>query len=141
MRNQMKINTWKSNVSLLSVSEYANIYRSLSAQFERGELFLELGKVLNPISNVVLNYDYENDTMLSQKNSEWKYSLELDNWATSEFVKVKSVLAELREMKTPAYNNEMRIWENETNFLSALEMYCRLRSRVLLAHSYRVEQR
>lgn len=137
----MKINTWKSNVSLLSVSEYANIYRSLSAQFERGELFLELGKVLNPISNVVLNYDYENDTMLSQKNSEWKYSLELDNWATSEFVKVKSVLAELREMKTPAYNNEMRIWENETNFLSALEMYCRLRSRVLLAHSYRVEQR
>lgn len=137
----MKINTWKSNVSLLSVSEYANIYRSLSAQFERGELFLELGKVLNPISNVVLNYDYENDTMLSQKNSEWKYSLELDNWATSEFAKVKSVLAELREMKTPAYNNEMRIWENETNFLSALEMYCRLRSRVLLAHSYRVEQR
>jgi hypothetical protein len=137
----MKINNWKSNVSLLSVSEYANIYRSLSAQFERGELFLELGKVLNPISNVVLNYDYENDTMLSQKNSEWKYSLELDNWATSEFAKVKSVLAELREMKTPAYNNEMRIWENETNFLSALEMYCRLRSRVLLAHSYRVEQR
>lgn len=137
----MKINTWKSNVSLLSVSEYANIYRSLSAQFERGELFLELGKVLNPISNVVLNYDYENDTMLSQKNSEWKYSLELDNWATSEFAKVKSVLAELREMKTPAYNNEMRIWESETNFLSALEMYCRLRSRVLLAHSYRVEQR
>ena len=137
----MKINTWKSNVSLLSVSEYANIYRSLSAQFERNELFLELGKVLNPISNVVLNYDYENDTMLSQKNSEWKYSLELDNWATSEFAKVKSVLAELREMKTPAYNNEMRIWENETNFLSALEMYCRLRSRVLLAHSYRVEQR
>lgn len=137
----MKINNWKSNVSLLSVSEYANIYRSLSAQFERGELFLELGKVLNPISNVVLNYDYENDTMLSQKNSEWKYSLELDNWATSEFAKVKSVLAELREMKTPAYNNEMRIWESETNFLSALEMYCRLRSRVLLAHSYRVEQR
>lgn len=137
----MKINTWKSNVSLLSVSEYADIYRSLSAQFERGELFLELGKVLNPISNVVLNYDYENDTMLSQKNSEWKYSVEMDNWATSEFAKVKSVLAELREMKTPAYNNEMRIWENETNFLSALEMYCRLRSRVLLAHSYRVEQR
>ena len=137
----MKINTWKSNVSLLSVSEYAKIYRSLSAQFERGELFLELGKVLNPISNVVLNYDYENDTMLSQKNSEWKYSLELDNWATSEFVKVKSVLAELREMEIPAYNNEMRIWESETNFLSALAMYCRLRNRVLLAHSYRVEQR
>jgi hypothetical protein len=136
----MIVRNWKENVSLLSVADYSKIYRNLSAELERGDLFLALGKVLNPISDVVLNHDYDNDTMLVARNG-YNYSVELDNWGTAEFAKVKSVLAELREMKVPTYNNEMRIWESETNFLSALEMYCRLRSRVLLAHSYRVESR
>lgn len=134
------VRNWKANVSLLSVADYSKIYRNLSAELERGDLFLALGKVLNPISDVVLNHDYDNDTILVARNG-YNYSVELDNWGTAEFAKVKSVLAELREMKVPTYNNEMRIWESETNFLSALEMYCRLRSRALLAHSYRVESR
>lgn len=136
----MIIRNWKENVSLLSVTDYSKIYRNLSAELERGDLFLALGKVLHPISNVVLNHDYDTDTMLVARDG-YNYSVELDNWTTAEFAKVKSVLAELREMKISTYNNKMRIWESETNFLSALEMYCRLRSRVLLAHSYRVESR
>ena len=137
----MKINTWKSNVSVLSVSDYRKIYSAWSAEFERGELGSKIHNLLMPITDVYLNYDYENDTMLSQKNSEWKYSAECDAWAMSEFAKVKSVLAELREMEIPSHQNTNLVWENETNFLAFLKMCCVLRSRVLLAHSYRVEQR
>jgi hypothetical protein len=137
----MKINTWKSNVSVLSVSDYRKIYSAWSAEFERGELGSKIHNLIHPITDVYLNYDYEKDTMLSQKNSEWKYSVECDNWATSEFANVKSVLAELREMEIPSYQSGDLIWENETKFLGYLKMCCVLRSRALLAHSYRVEQR
>ena len=137
----MKINNWKENVSVLSLSDYRKIYSAWSAEFERGELGSKIHNLIHPITDVYLNYDYEKDTMLSQKNSEWKYSVECDNWATSEFANVKSVLAELREMEIPSYQSGDLIWENETKFLGYLKMCCVLRSRALLAHSYRVEQR
>lgn len=136
----MKINTWKSNVSVLSVSDYRKIYSAWSAEFERGELGSKLHNLVHPITDVYLN-SADSDTMLPQKNSEWKYSVEMDNWATSEFVKVKSVLAELREMEIPSHQNTNLVWETETNFLSYLQMCLVLRSRSLLAHSWRVEQR
>lgn len=136
-----KINTWKDNVSVLSVSDYRKIYADLSAEFELGELGSKIHNLLHPITDVYLNYDYENDHMLSQKNSEWKYSAECDAWSSNEFTKVKSVLAELREMEIPAYQSEMRIWESENNFLAYLKLVCVLRSRALLANSWRIEGR
>ena len=88
----MKINNWKSNVSVLSLSDYRKIYSVWSAEFERGELGSKIHNLVMPITNVYLNPDYENDTMLSQKNSEWTYSVEMDNWGTHEFANVKNLL-------------------------------------------------
>jgi hypothetical protein len=136
----MKINNWKENVSVLSLSDYRKIYAELSSQFERGELNTKLSNLVMPITRVYLNHA-EGDTLLPQKNSDWKYSVEMDNWGTREFANVKNLLAELYEYKVPNYSNEMRTWESETNFLAFLKMCCVLRSRALLAHSYRVEQR
>lgn len=136
----MKINTWKDNVSVLSVSDYRKIYSAWSAEFERGELSSKIHKLVMPITDVYLNYA-DSDTLLPQKNSEWNYSVECDNWATSEFANVKSVLAELREMEIPSHKNTNLVWETETNFLAFLQMCLVLRSRALLAHSYRVEKR
>jgi hypothetical protein len=93
-----------------------------------------------PITRVYLNHA-DSDTLLPQKNSDWKYSVEMDNWGTSEFANVKSVLAELREMEIPSHKNTNLVWDSETNFLSFLQMCLVLRSRALLAHSYRVEKR
>jgi hypothetical protein len=136
----MKINNWKENVSVLSLSDYRKIYAELSSQFERGELNTKLSNLVMPITNVYLNHA-ESDTLLPQKNSDWKYSVQMDNWGTREFANVKNLLTELYEYKVPNYSNEMRTWESETNFLALLKMCCVLRSRALLAHSYRVEQR
>jgi hypothetical protein len=136
----MKINNWKSNVSVLSVSDYRKIYSVWSSQFERGELGSKIHNLIHPITNVYLNHA-ESDTLLPQKNSEWKYSVEMDNWATSEFANVKSVIAELREMEITSYQSGDVIWESETKFLGYLKMCLTLRYRSLLAHSYRVEQR
>jgi hypothetical protein len=141
MRNiNMKINNYKANVSVLSVSVYRKLYAEMSSQFERGELSSAIHKLVMPITDVYLNPDYENDNFLVAKNG-YRYSVEMDNWGTTEFANVKSVLAELREMEIPNHQNTNLIWESETNFLAFLKMCCVLRSRALLAHSYRVEQR
>lgn len=136
----MKINNWKSNVSVLSVSDYRKIYSAWSAEFERGELASKIHNLIHPITDVYLNPDYDNDTMLVAKNG-YRYSVEMDNWGTSEFANVKSVIAELREMEITSYQSGDNIWESETKFLGYLKMCLTLRSRSLLAHSYRVEQR
>jgi hypothetical protein len=136
----MKINNWKENVSVLSLSDYRKIYSAWSAEFERGELSSKIHNLVIPITRVYLNHA-ESDTLLPQKNNEWKYSVEMDNWGTSEFANVKNLLTELYEYGVPNYSNEMRVWESEKNFLAFVKMCCVLRSRALLAHSYRVEQR
>lgn len=136
----MKINNWKSNASVLSISDYRKIYSVWSAEFERGELANKIHNLLMPIKDVYLNHA-ESDTLLPQKNNEWKYSVEMDNWATSEFANVKSVLAELSEMGIPTHKNTNLVWETETNFLAFLKMCLVLRYRVLLSHSWRVEKR
>lgn len=136
----MKINNYKANVSVLSVSVYRKLYAEMSSQLERGELSSAIHKLVMPITDVYLNPDYENDNFLVAKNG-YRYSVEMDNWGITEFANVKSVLAELDEMGIPNHENTNRIWESETNFLSFLKMCCVLRSRALLAHSYRVEQR
>jgi hypothetical protein len=136
----MKINNYKANVSVLSVSDYRKLYAEMSSQLERGELSSAIHKLVMPITNVYLNPDYENDNFLVAKNG-YRYSVEMDNWGTREFANVKSVLAELVEMDIPSHRNTDRTWESETNFLAFLKMCCVLRSRALLAHSYRVEQR
>lgn len=136
----MKINNYKANVSVLSVSDYRKLYAEMSSQLSVGELSSAIHKLVMPITNVYLNPDYENDNFLVAKNG-YRYSVEMDNWGTREFANVKSVLAELVEMDIPSHRNTDRTWESETNFLAFLKMCCVLRSRALLAHSYRVEQR
>lgn len=136
----MKINNYKENVSVLSVSVYRKLFAEMSSQFERNELSSAIHKLVMPISEVYLNPDYENDNFLVAKNG-FRYSVEMDNWGTTEFANVKSVLAELREMEIPKYESKNYVWENEINFLAFLKMCCVLRSRALTAHSWRVEQR
>ena len=77
--------------------------------------------------------------MLTDKNGRM-YQPEMDKWAMSEFAKVKSLLAELREMNVPDFTAST-IHQTETEFLSYLEMCLVLRYRPLLAHSWRVEYR
>jgi len=136
----MKLQTWKETQMLLSLSDYRKFYASI-AELPIGEKHSAIHNKLIGLSTIYLNYDYENDTMLSQKNSEWKYSAECDAFAMSEFDKTKKMLAELRELGVPSYHNGMRVSDGETYFLAFLQMECVLRSRVLLAHSWRVEQR
>ena len=135
----MKINNWKSTQILLSLSDYRKFYATI-AELPIGEKHSAIHNKLINLSNVYLNYDYENDTMLIAKNGH-KYSAELDSFATSEFVKVKNLLDELNELGVKSYSNEMRVSDGETYFLGFLKMECVLRSRVLLAHSWRIEQR
>jgi TFIIF-interacting CTD phosphatase-like protein len=136
----MKLKTWKETQILLSLSDYRKFYATI-AELPIGEKHSAIHNKLINLSSIYLNYDYENDTMLSQKNSEWKYSAECDAFAMSEFAKTKKMLAELDELGVPSYSNEMRVSDGETYFLAFLKMECVLRSRVLLAHSWRVEQR
>ena len=135
----MKINNWKSTQILLSLSDYRKFYATI-AELPIGEKHSAIHNKLINLSNVYLNYDYENDTMLIAKNGN-KYSAELDSFAKSEFVKVKNLLDELNELGVKSYSNEMRVSDGETYFLGFLKMECVLRSRVLLAHSWRIEQR
>jgi len=136
----MKLKTWKETQILLSLSDYRKFYATI-ADLPIGEKHSAIHNKLINLSNVYLNYDYENDTMLSQKNSEWKYSAELDSFATSEFVKVKNLLDELNALGVKSYSNESKVSDGESYFLGFLKMECVLRSRVLLAHSWRIEQR
>jgi hypothetical protein len=135
----MKLKIWKETQILLSLSDYRKFYASI-AELPIGEKHSAIHNKLINLSNVYLNYDYENDTMLIAKNGR-KYSAELDSFATSEFVKVKNLLDELNELGVKSYSNEMSVSDGETYFLGFLKMECVLRSRVLLAHSWRIEQR
>jgi len=136
----MKINNWKSTQILLSLSDYRKFYATI-AELPIGEKHSAIHNKLINLSRVILNPDYENDTMLSQKHWEWKYSAELDSFATSEFVKVKNLLAELNELGVKSYSSDSKVSDGESYFLGFLKMECVLRYRALLAHSYRIEQR
>jgi len=135
----MKLKTWKETQILLSLSDYRKFYATI-AELPIGEKHSAIHNKLINLSNVYLNYDYENDTMLIAKNGH-KYSAELDSFATSEFVKVKNLLDELNELGVKSYSSDSKVSDGESYFLGFLKMECVLRSRVLLAHSWRVEQR
>lgn len=137
----MKIRNYKETQELLSVSEYLTIYREWVAQgLERGELSSKVNNLLINLSNVYLNYDYDNDEFAIAKNG-YPYSIDCDKWSAIEFDKVKSVLAELAEMKVPNFDIDKGGHKTETDFLSFLKMECNLRYRPLLANSWRREQR
>jgi hypothetical protein len=135
----MKLKTWKQTQILLSLSDYRKFYATI-AELPIGEKHSAIHNKLINLSNVYLNYDYENDTMLIAKNGN-KYSAELDSFATSEFVKVKNLLDELNALGVKSYSSTSSVRDGENYFLGFLKMECVLRSRVLLAHSWRVEQR
>lgn len=137
----IQIRNYKETQELLSVSEYLAIYREWVAQgISNYDLSKNVHNLLINLSNVYLNYDNSNDEFAIAKNG-YRYSVSCDKWALVELAKVKSVLAELREMEIPEYQTEMRVWENEIYFLSFVKMMCVLRYRPLLAHSWRVEHR
>lgn len=136
----MKLNTWKSTQILLSLSDYRKFYATI-AELPYFEQHSAIHNKLIGLSTIYLNYDYENDTLLSQKNSDWKYSAECDAFAMSEFDKTKKMLDELNALGVKSYSNEMRVSDGESYFLGFLKMECVLRYRALLAHSWRVEQR
>ncbi len=136
----MNYKSWKETQILLSLSDYRKFYASI-AELPNGEKSMAIHNKLINLSNIYLNYDYENDTLLTQKNSEWKYSAECDAFAMSEFDKTKKMLDELNALGVKSYNNESRVSDGESYFLGFLKMECVLRYRALLAHSYRVEQR
>jgi hypothetical protein len=135
----MKLKTWKETQILLSLSDYRKFYATI-AELPIGEKHSAIHNKLINLSNVYLNYDYENDTMLIAKNGN-KYSAELDSFATSEFVKVKNLLDELNALGVKSYSRDSKVSDGENYFLGFLKMECVLRSRVLLAHSWRVEKR
>ena len=135
----MKLKTWKETQILLSLSDYRKFYATI-AELPIGERHSAIHNKLINLSNVYLNYDYENDTMLIAKNGN-KYSAELDSFATSEFVKVKNLLDELNELGVKSYSSDSKVSDGESYFLGFLKMECVLRYRVLLAHSWRVEKR
>ena len=135
----MKLKTWKETQILLSLSDYRKFYATI-AELPIGEKHSAIHNKLINLSNVYLNYDYENDTMLIAKNGN-KYSAELDSFAKSEFVKVKNLLDELNELGVKSYSMYSKVSDGESYFLGFLKMECVLRSRVLLAHSWRIEQR
>ena len=138
----MKIRNYKENQNLLSsVSEYLTIYRSLVAEHADNKLSLSsaVHNLLMPITEVYLNWD-RSEPMLTDKNDR-TYQPTLDAWATSEFEKSKSLLAEMREMRIPSFDTGKGGYKTETDFLSFLKMVVTLRYRPLLAHSWRIEYR
>jgi len=135
----MKLKTWKETQILLSLSDYRKFYATI-AELPNGEKHSAIHNKLINLSNVYLNYDYENDTMLIAKNG-YDYSAECDSWAMSEFDKVSKMLDELNALGVKSYNNESRVSDGESYFLGFLKMECVLRYRALLANSYRVERR
>ena len=137
----MERKNYKQTQELLSVSEYLAIYREWVAQgLERGELFTKVHNLLINLSNVYLNYDHANDEFATDKKG-YQYSVSCDKWSLVELEKVKSVLAELREMNVPEFSTANGGYKTEMDFLSFLKMECVLRYRPLLAHSWRVEYR
>ena len=137
----IQIRNYKETQELLSVSEYLAIYREWVAQgLSKYDLTMNAHKLLMTLSDVYLNYDNSNDEFAVDRHGK-TYSVSCDKWAIAELDKVKSVLAELREMNVPEFQTSMRLWESETNFLAFLKMECVLRYRPLLAHSWRAEYR
>lgn len=137
----IQIRNYKETQELLSVSEYLAIYREWVAQgLSNYDLTMNAHKLLMTLSDVYLNYDNSNDEFATDRHGR-TYSVSCDKWAIAELEKVKSVLAELREMNVPEFQTSMRLWESETNFLAFLKMECVLRYRPLLAHSWRAEYR
>jgi len=136
----MEIKNWKQTQLLLSLSDYRKFYASLE-ELPFGERHSAIHNKLIGLSTIYLNYDYENDTMLSQKNSDWKYSAECDAFAMSEFDKTKKMLDELNALGVKSYSSTSSVRDGEDYFLGFLKMECVLRYRCLLAHSYRVERR
>lgn len=137
----MKIRNYKETQELLSVSEYLTIYRSLVADNADNKISLSnaVHKLLINLSNVYHNWD-NSEPMLTDKHGR-TYQPEMDKWSLAELEKVKSVLAELAEMKVPNFDTGKGGYKTETDFLSFLKMECVLRYRPLLAASWRIEQR
>ncbi len=135
----MNYKSWKETQSLLSLSDYRKIYASI-ADLSNFDKSMAIHKLLINLSDVYLNPDYENDTMLTAKNG-FRYSAECDAWAIGELAKVKNLLAELNELGVKSYNNESRVSDGESYFLGFLKMECVLRYRPLLANSWRIEIR
>lgn len=137
---KLQIRNYKETQELLSVSEYLAIYREWVAQgLSNFDLSKNVHNLLINLSNVYLNWDKDAEMLRDKRGN--LYQPEMDKWAIAELEKVKSVLAELREMNVPNFQTSMRVWENEIYFLAFLEMECVLRYRPLLAHSWRVEYR
>jgi hypothetical protein len=135
----MKIKNWKENQLLLSLSDYKKFYASLE-ELPYGERHSAIHHKLINLSQVWLNYDYENDTILIDKFGN-KYSADLDVWAMTELAKTKAMLTELNALGVKSYSSTSSVRDGEDYFLGFLKMECVLRYRCLLAHSYRVEQR
>lgn len=137
----MKIRNYKENTMVLdTIADYQKLYAELVAKSNgvKLDLFHAVHNAIHPITSTYLNWD-NSEPMLTDKNGRM-YQPEMDKWAMAEFAKVKSLLAELREMNVPDFTAST-IHQTETEFLSYLEMCLVLRYRPLLAHSWRVEYR
>ena len=122
-----KINNYKENTMVLdSVADYQKLYAELVAKTNgvRGELFTAVHNALHPISSTYLTWD-KSEPLLTAKNG-IPYQPAMDTWAMNEFAKVKSLLAELREMDVPDFSTSNSL-QTEIEFLSYLEMVLVLR--------------
>ena len=137
----MKIRNYKENTMVLdTIADYQKLYADLVANSNGNnlDLFHAVHNAIHPITSTYLNWD-NSEPMLTDKHGR-SYQPEMDKWAMAEFAKVKSLLAELREMNVPEFRTSY-FHKTETEFLSYLEMCLVLRYRPLLAHSWRVEYR
>jgi|APGre2960657404_1045060.scaffolds.fasta_scaffold141996_2 hypothetical protein len=137
----MKFKNYKENTMVLdTIADYQKLYAELVANSNGNklDLFHAVHNAIHPISSIYLNWD-NSEPMLTDKHGRM-YQTEMDKWSIGEFAKVKSLLAELREMNVPQFSNSGS-HQTETEFLSYLEMCLVLRYRPLLANSWRVEQR
>lgn len=136
-----KINNYKENTMVLdTIADYQKLYAELVANSNgvKLDLFHAVHNALHPICDTYLNWDKDAEMLRDKRGN--LYQPEMDKWAMAEFAKVKSLLAELREMNVPDFTAST-IHQTETEFLSYLEMCLVLRYRPLLAHSWRVEYR
>ena len=137
----MKIRNYKENTMVLdTIADYKKLYADLVAKSNgvKLDLFHAVHNAIHPLTSTYLNWD-NTEPMLTDKHGR-NYQPEMDKWAIAELAKVKSLLAELREMNVPDFTAST-IHQTETEFLSYLEMCLVLRYRPLLAHSWRVEYR
>lgn len=136
-----KINNYKENTMVLdTIADYKKLYAELVANSNGNnlDLFHAVHNTLHPICSTYLNWDKDAEMLTDKRGN--LYQPEMDKWAMAEFAKVKSLLAELREMRVPEFQTSY-FHKTETQFLSYLQMCLVLRYRPLLAHSWRVEYR